>query len=274
MRLSFSKKSSGDVLYVTKADGRKEEFSEGKIIKTCTRSGVSLSTAKNIAKKIASSVVNGVTTHKIYTMILDELDKTSGSLFMLREAVANLDPVSFELFIKKILEAHGYRCTWNKLIKGMYVEHQIDIIAVREKMFLVECKRHFNPHRFTGLGICLQVESRLNDVMTGSRNDKNNYKFDTAWVVTNTKFSDHAKEYAKGVGIRLTGWRYENEYALEKLIQAKKIFPVTVLKADASLHRYLLNKKIITLQDLLQQTPKIANIKDLISQSRQLLGKL
>ncbi len=127
-------------MYIIKADGRKEEFSEEKIIGTCVRAGVSDVIARRIAKKVAASVQDGMTTHKIYTMILDELDKASGqSLFALREAVANLDPVTFELYIKKVLEAHGYKCTWNKLIQGMYVEHQVDLTATKEKTFLVEC---------------------------------------------------------------------------------------------------------------------------------------
>ncbi len=264
-------------MYVLKADGKKEEFSQEKITRTCMRAGVSPEAAKSIARKIASSVTEGTTTHKIYTMILDELDKVStgsSSLFMLRESVANLDPVSFELFVKKVLEAHGYRCLWNKLIKGANVEHQVDVIASNEKTFLVECKRHFNPHRFTGLNICLQVEARLNDIIEGNKKGKNTYKFDAAWVVTNTKFSDHAKMYAKGVGIRLTGWRYEEQFALERLIESEKILPITVLKCDVSVHRQLLNKKIITLQDLLNEKPKIPGIKDLTAQARMILSKL
>ncbi|HIG96745.1 MAG TPA: hypothetical protein HA230_00135 [Candidatus Aenigmarchaeota archaeon] len=262
-------------MYIIKADGRKEEFSEEKIVGTCVRAGVSNAVARRIAKKVAGSVQNGTTTHKIYTTILDELDKASGhSLFALREAVANLDPTTFELYVKKVLEAHGYKCTWNKLIQGMYVEHQVDLIATKEKTFLIECKRHFNPHRFTGLGICLQVDARLNDIVTGSKNGKNNYKFDAAWVVTNTKFSEHAKLYAKGIGIRLTGWRYEKEFSLETLIQSKKVLPVTILKTDIAVHHQLINKKIITLQDLLREKPKIPNLKDLVAQSNSLLDKL
>ncbi len=260
-------------MLVLKADGRKEEFSQEKIVRTCVRAGVSIERAKGIAKKIASSITEGTTTHKIYIMVLDELDNissASSSIFMLREAVANLDPISFELFVKKVLEAHGYRCLWNKLIKGANVEHQVDVIASKEKTYLVECKRHFNPHRFTGLNICLQVESRLNDIIAGGKNGKNNYRFDAAWVVTNTKFSDHAKQYAKGVGIRLTGWRYEEQFAMEKLIEAKKAFPVTVLKADVSVHRALLNKKIITLADLLAEKPKFVP-QELFAQATKIM---
>ena len=60
-------------MYVIKADGRKEEFNIQKIVNTCTRSGVSEPDSRAIAKKIASSVENGTTTHKLYQMILEEL---------------------------------------------------------------------------------------------------------------------------------------------------------------------------------------------------------
>lgn len=264
-----------DAMYVIKADGRKEEFSGEKIIKTCMRAGVSEDTAREIAETARDRFRSGTTTHEIYRFILDELDKAGDrTLFALRESVARLDPTSFELYVKKILEAHGYRCVWNKLIEGKYVEHQIDIIASRDKNFLVECKRHFNPHRFTGLGICLQVEARLRDVVAGAKAGKNSSRVNAAWIVTNTKFSDHAKQYARGVGVRLSGWKYEEKYSLESLIETKKVLPVTMLTAAPAVYKQLLQKNVITLYDLLETKPRIANIKDLAVQARDVLNKL
>jgi hypothetical protein len=262
-------------MYVVKADGRKEEFKEEKIIQTCLRAGATPEVAKSIARKARETFREGISTRKLYVFIAEELDKAGNShLFMLRESVANLDPTTFELYIKKILEANGYRCAWNKMVLGRYVEHQVDLIASKEKTFIVECKRHFNPHRFTGLGICLQVESRLRDIVEGSSVGNNNLKADEAWIVTNTKFSDHAKQYAKGIGIRLTGWKYQEEYSLESLIERKKILPVTLLKTDPSVHRQLIRKKIVTLNDIIKEKPKMPNIKDLIRQSKAILDKL
>src|SRR3989344_4208404 len=237
------------------------------------RAGVSNETARSIVRKIRATFPDGTTTHKIYLFILDELDRAGDSgLFALRESVANLDPVSFELFVKKVLEAHGLKCYWNRLVKGKYVEHQVDVFAVGDKNYVVECKRHFNPHRFTGLGICLQVEARLADIRAGTKN--NDLNANAAWIVTNTKFSDHAKQYAKGMGIRLTGWRYEEPFSLEHMMQTKKVLPVTVLKTDVSVHRLLLRKRIITLNDLIKQKPAMPNIKELLAQSKSLLVKL
>ena len=259
-------------MYVIKADGRKEDFNEDKIIKACRRAGVSNETARSIVRKIRATFPDGTTTHKIYLFMLDELDRAGDAgLFTLRESVANLDPVSFELFVKKVLEAHGYKCSWDRLVKGKYVEHQVDVFASGDKNYVVECKRHFNPHRFTGLGIVLQVEARLVDIKAGT---ENGLHADAAWIVTNTKFSEHAKQYAHGTGVRLTGWRYEEPFSLEHMIQAKKVLPVTVLKTDVSVHRLLLRKKIITLGDLIKQKPNLPNIRELLAQSKTLLNKL
>ncbi len=263
------------MMFVIKADGRKEAFNDEKIIQTCLRSGATPETARAIVKKARETFREDVSTHKLYVFIADELDAAgNATLFLLREAVANLDPTTFELYIKKVLEADGYKCAWNRLVLGRYVEHQVDIIASKEKTFIVECKRHFNPHRFTGLGICLQVESRLRDIAEGAKVGNNNVKADEAWIVTNTKFSDHAKQYAKGIGIRLTGWKYQEPFSLEGLIERKKVLPVTVLKTDPSVHRLLVRKKIITLNDLLREKPKLLNIKDLMKQSKAILDKL
>ena len=237
-------------MYVIKSDGIREEFQSRKIIRTCMRSGASREIAEEIATIISRNIRDGDTTHKIYKMIVSELakreDRTS-FVFRLRESIARMDSLSFELYIKKVLESYGYRCSWNRIIKGRYVEHQVDMVAEKDKkLYLVECKHHTNHHRFCGLGNVLAVQARLEDVTDGN----NKYNFYIAWVVTNTKFSDHAKRYAKGRSIRLTGWR-SKEFSLENMAEENKIFPITILKTDISLHKKLLRREIITLQDLM-----------------------
>ncbi|HLD48811.1 MAG TPA: restriction endonuclease [archaeon] len=266
-------------MFVTKADGSREEFSAEKIIRTCMRVGVSRQKAEEIEKKIEAIISEGISTHKIYAMINDELDRIntkSSLLFSLRDAIANLDSVSFEIYAGKILSAHGYSCRWNVLIKGEYVEHQVDIIAKKgSEMFLVECKKHFNPHRFCGLGVLLQVNSRLEDIQSGFKKNKNKINFTGCWIFNNTKFSEHAKQYANGKNIRLTGWHYRNEIALEKMIESKKIYPITALKCDISIHRKLMASRIVCVQDLLSANQKTLNSigvkKVVLKQAKDLL---
>lgn len=258
-------------MYVIKADGSKERFQPGKIFNTCMRAGTSKDVAEAIVKKIESKIKDGTTTHEIYKTILDELERRkdkSALSFPLREAIANLDPEKFEIYVKKILEEHGYECKWNNLIQGKCVEHQVDLIAKKEKLFLVECKHHINHHRFCGLGIALQVQARLEDIMDGFKDGKHKYNFDMAWIISNTKFSDHAKVYAKKKNIRLTGWRHETDYALEELAQSRKIYPVTLLKMDKNTLRELMHNNILTVHDLLATKKKIS--RRLIEQAKLL----
>lgn len=253
------------MIYVIKADGRKEEFIPRKIVKTCLRSGASRQKAEEIADKIGHRVRNGWTTHRIYQMILAELDKIkdhSSFLFRLREAIAKIEPDKFEIYSKKVLEAHGYKCEWNRLIKGKSVEHQVDVIAKKDKLYLVETKHHINHHRFCGLGVILQVQARLEDIIDGFNAGKNRYNFDIAWVFNNTKFSYHAKKYAKAKNITLTGWGYKGHHALEKLVQSKKIYPVSILKISPKLQKRLFDHNMITLHDIISS-----------KKSRNILGK-
>ena len=75
------------------------------------------------------------------------------------------------------------------------------------------------------------------------------------WVVTNTKFTDAAIQYAKCRGIRLTGWNYPRGESMEDIIADKKLYPVTVLPSLPKLLLPILAKKnIILAQDLLTYT--------------------
>jgi hypothetical protein len=262
------------MVQVIKFDGRKEEFDREKIIRTCLRVGVSRDRAQSIADKISQTVVDGMTTREIYQAVKKELatkEKKSAFVYGLRESVSSMDPVIFEIYVKKILEAHGYQCQYNQLIEGLCVEHQVDIIATREKKYLVECKRHHNPHRFSGLGVCLQVQARLDDIKDGFANKKNAVDFSQAWIITNTKFSDHAKKYADAKNIRLTGWRYPDEEGFDSLIDSKKLYPVTLLKTRRDVIEKLHRCNLITIQDLNEDSLSHACIED--SVARKLLDQ-
>ncbi len=237
-------------MYVTKEDGTRQEFDAEKILQACLRAGVSRKEAKEIASDIAEKIRDGIRTREIFRLVRAELEsRASKSAYYigLRDAVAGLDPESFEIYVRKLLEAGGYEAEWNRLIKGRYVEHQVDVVASKKgRTFLVECKHHFNPHRFTGLGTCLQVQARMEDINAAG------HVFDS-WIFTNNKFSEHAKRYSRGVGIRLTGWRYERKFSIESLIREKNMFPVTILRAGKEEIRLMLRKGIVTVADVLEK---------------------
>ncbi len=244
------------MIYVIKADGRKEPFDEQKIIKTLVRNELDEKKAGEIALKIKNTISDGITTHELYKLITEELEKlntVSSFLFRLRDAIANIDSESYEIYVKKILEAHGYECKWNVLIMGRYVEHQVDVVAAKNgNNYLIECKRHFNPHRICGLDVVLQVNARMEDINDGFKDGKNNFNFKQSWIFNNTKFSEHAKSYAQGKNMLLSGWKYKKDLSIEHLAHSKKVYPITILKADLSEQRELLSKRVITCSDLMK----------------------
>ncbi|MBI5061041.1 MAG: restriction endonuclease [Candidatus Aenigmarchaeota archaeon] len=264
-------------MMVIKSDGRREPFSKEKVVATCIRAHTGEKMSKEIANYVEKNIKDGTSTQVIYRMVLDELDKrkSKSSIFLtLRDSVADLPPEAFEFYAKKILEAYGYRVEWNVIVEGEVIEHQCDLIAEKDgRKYLVECKRHFNPHRFCGLDVGLQVQARLEDVMDGFHDGKNEHDFTGAWIFTNSKFSEHAKKYALGKNIRMTGWRYDNKIALDNMIEDKKLYPVTMLKADISIKRTLVSENMLTLDDIIRNEKRLSKkgLADIISQARKLI---
>ncbi len=238
-------------MFVIKADGRKEEFDEAKIIRTCIRSGVSKEVARTIAKRVKAKAYDGIRTKEIYRLVLNELDKierTSGLVYRLREAIASLPPKSFEIYVMRLFENLGYRCEHSIIVEGSCIEHEVDVVAKRDKLLFIECKHHVNPHRFCGLDIPLQVWATLEDIRDGYKEGKNKYNFDEAWIVTNTKFSLHAIKYALAKGIKLLGWRYPEERSLEMLIREQRAYPITILPISRKTMNKLYKRNVVTIQ--------------------------
>lgn len=257
------------IKFVIKSDGTKVPFDSGKIVETCIRTGLDTRTAKEIAEYAERTLPDGSTTHQIYDLVMEEMEKRnprSAALFGLRDAIADLDSESFERYTKAVLEAHGWKCMWNQVTPGRSVSHQVDVVAQRdEETWLVECKRHFNPHRWCGLDVMLQVQARLEDLRDGAFDGKNKFKWTGAWIWTNTKFSEHAKTYATAKAERMTGWR-SGEFGLERLVESKKAWPVTMLKLDLMTKAKLLSSHVITVQDVLaMKRPILPNWTDVVN---------
>jgi len=49
------------------------------------------------------------------------------------------------------------------------------------------------------------------------------------WLVTNTRCTSDAIQYAECVGLRIMSWRYPATGSLEKMIEEKRLYPATIL---------------------------------------------
>ena len=71
-------------------------------------------------------------------------------------------------------------------------------------------------------------------------------------LVTNTKFSSQAIEYSRCVGVNLLGWKYPPERSLERIIDERKLYPITIFpEIDDYLIKMFFKRGIILIGDLL-----------------------
>ena len=223
---------------ITKSTGQKEKFDVRKLTDSLVRSGAPRDVAFEIAAKVAREMPPGSHTKAIYRMarrLLKKYSAVSGMKYSLKKALSSLGPSGypFEKYMARVLRSHGYKAEVNKIIKGYCVSHEVDVVASRENEFaFVECKYHINGGTATDVKVALYVHSRFEDirkvfVKTPGKEDA----VYQGWLVTNTRCTTDAIQYAECAGLKIVSWRYPAKDSLEKMIEGKKLYPVTVLPA-------------------------------------------
>jgi len=234
-------------MQVIKSSGNKEPFSQKKILRSIKNAGGSSRLAKETIKQVRQKIHNEITTKEILKIILNNLKKEPGiaEKYALKQAIMGLGPTGFpfEKYFAKILEHYGYKTKVGIKIKGKMILHEVDIIAEKKKKYMIECKYHNEPGTITKLHPAMYTYARFLALK--------NQKFDMPWLVTNTKCSRDAISYAKGVGLKITGWSYPEKNSLQELISKKNIYPITILnELKDKTKEILFNNNIITLKDL------------------------
>ena len=217
---------------VLNLQGQLEMFSKNKVFLSAKRAGASPELARQIAKDIESHVQEGTKTSDIYKLVkkgLHRQDKSSGYRFTLKQAIKDLGPSGFpfEKYIADIYRAHGYNVKTNVKIKGEYATHEVDFIARKNNEILVgECKFRKSSSDNIDLKTVLRVYARRIDIIGGIYFKGAPIK---PIIVTNSRFSTQVVKYANGHDIKLLGWRYPKDGGLEQMIEAEKLYPITIL---------------------------------------------
>lgn len=222
-------------IYVIKADGRRVPFELGKVKATCVRAGASEALADSIARSVLEQSRDGMSTREVYRLVLRALAAETGQpglkhRYRLKESLMLMGPAgfAFESYVAQLLERHGYSIeSIRSRVEGRCIEHEIDVAAIppsKNGKLMLECKYHNLPGMQTGTKESLYTHARFLDV----RNS-----FDGEMLVTNTRVSDEALEYAGCVGQQVLSWRYPPGRGLEKMIEEKGLYPVTMLRLSA-----------------------------------------
>jgi len=254
-------------MYIIKASGQRAKFNPIKIRRTCLRAGADRALALKIERLVSAQVKEGMSTRKILRLIINLLGKLSPAVsyrYALKDAMLSLGPAGFvfEKFIVLLLRAYNYRAYCPPILKGRCVNHEIDVVATigpsghhkKKEKYLIECKYHNAPGIKTDLQDTLCLWARFDDFMKKG--------FTQPWLISNTKFSKSAIQYANCRNIKLLGWQYPVQKSLNFLVEEKKLYPITILKhLDKITAEKLFSQNIILTSQLLSQKIEKLNFK-------------
>jgi hypothetical protein len=177
-------------------------------------------------KKLISQVLNhlqkklydGISTREIYRevyFLLNQLKHPLSLKYNLKEAIMALGPSGypFEKFVAGVLARQGYQTKTNQIVKGRCVDHEIDVLAQKEKQsWLIECKFHNQPGTKSEIKEVLYTYARFLDV-------NQNGKFTQGWLITNTKVTSQVIKYAHCVNLMVLSWDYPKKHSLRLMIE-------------------------------------------------------
>lgn len=242
---------------IIKADGTVEVFEGTKLEASLRRAGASDTAAARIRHTIEASMGPLAESADIYRrafQMLRQESRTSAARYSLRRALFDLGPTGhpFEDFVAELFKAEGWEVEGRRMIPGKCVTHEVDVYAKRGNEHLAaELKYHNSPGYKTDVKVALYVKARFDDIWQCKEEDKKVCPVDLGFLITNTKFTKQAIDYANCSGMHLLGWSYPQGASLYDRIVASGLYPVTALttlrKAEK---RLLIDQGISTCQQI------------------------
>jgi hypothetical protein len=225
-------------LQVIKASGKSEEFLIRKLVESLVRSGATEDVAWDIARKVEKQITPTSHTKHIFRVakrLLRQYNKVSDMRYSIKRAMYSLGPAGyqFEKYFARVLRSYGYSTEVDRIVEGYCVSHEVDVFAVKDnRCSVIECKYHSDGGIPTDVKIALYIHSRFADIRKAYESaPENKIAVDQGWLVTNTRCTADAIRYAECVGLRIVSWRYPEKDSLEKMIEDKKLYPVTILSS-------------------------------------------
>jgi len=214
---------------VLKATGQIEPFSEEKLRLSIQRAGIPKDLWENAVIHAKSKLYENIPTREIYKHIIEFLGNSSHPFskarYSLKQSIMDLGPTGypFEDYISEILKLEGYQIQIRQVLNGKCISHEIDIIAGKNNTrSMIECKFHNMPGTKSQVHVSLYTKARFDDVK-----EKNNLT--EAWLITNTKITQDALNYAICANMKVVSWDYPEKGSFRDLIEKHKLYPITTL---------------------------------------------
>lgn len=243
---------------IIKSSGEKSKFSLDKLRNSLKHSGADHNLVEEIVDKLREELYEGISTSEIYNRAFALLKKKKSvfaSKYKLKKAIYELGPTGFpfERFVSALLKYSGFSTKVDVILDGICVTHEIDVVAEKNgQSTIIECKFHGEEGRNCNVKVPLYIHSRYNDVKAHWDLKKNETKkLDKGWVVTNTRFTEHAIKYGKCAGLYLLSWDYPNKNGLKDRIDRLGLYPITVSTLLSNREKqFLLSRDVVLCRQL------------------------
>jgi hypothetical protein len=273
---------SGKGIVIRKASGETESFDASKLEQSLKKAGASQSFTERIIHEILNTIQEGASTRQIYRQaykLLNQFNRTNALKYSLKQALLDMGETGypFEHLVGEIFRRQGYAVQVGQIIHGQCITHEIDVIATNSKeQILVECKYSSNQGKHVGVQVPLYVHSRVEDIVMKRKHIPEfvNLSF-SAYVVTNTRFSEDSLEYAKCNGMILIGWDFPQGKGLKDMIEKYQIFPITILKQLTNKEKQtLMQKGIVTCSQLVNNKHNVEELGVSEKRKKKILQEL
>ncbi len=241
---------------VRKSSGRLENFNRDKLRSSLLRAGADGPTADGIIEEVLDRVEPETSSGEIYRLAHRRLGRRStacGMRYTLKRALFRLGPTGypFEHFVGLLFRHHGWKTETGVTVRGRCASHEIDVLASRDsEVAVMECKYHNSKGTTTDVKTALYVNSRVRDLRPSFTGGRPGIRY-SGWLVTNTRCTSDALEYARCAGIKVLSWKYPEGRGLEEMIEGRRLYPVTVLYGmEGGLVEKLVGERILLLKDL------------------------
>lgn len=250
-------------LKVLKASGEYEVFNPEKLRRTILDCGANEEIADYVLVQVEKGLYDGISTGEIFEIVLRALllvEERLAYKYDLKGAIMRLGPngYNFEDYVAAIFDAYGFKTKVRQILKGKCVSHEVDILMERERdgkkvSYFGECKYRNAPGLIVNLKEALYTYARFLDL------NRNGYKFTAPWLITNTRFSKEVEKYSQCVGIKLLSWKFPPGKGLEKIVERKKLYPITIIRGiNRRLKERMVQAGIILAKELTSEPEKLA----------------
>lgn len=255
-------------VYIKKSNGETELFSFEKLKNSLQSTGASINMVDTIVEKIQADLYDGISSNAIYKKafgLLKQKNKVSASRYSLKRAIFDLGPTGFpfERLIGALLKEKGYKTQVGVTLNGECITHEIDVLAEKDgNIFAIECKFHSDARAKSNVKVPLYINSRFLDIQEQWNKDPNNKThLKQGWLVTNTRFTEDAVNYAKCVGLTLLSWDYPPKNGLKANIDTFALYPITTLNTLSKREKHeLITNDIILVKELWSATEEMKSI--------------